>query len=393
MTGSGDLFVMRDPHGIRPAFYYYDDEIFVAASERPVIQTAMNVPLEAVKELTPGAAIIVKKDGAIKTDQILKQLDNQKCSFERIYFSRGSDADIYNERKNLGVLLADRVLKAVDYDIEHTIVSFIPNTAETAYLGLLDGMNNYLTKQKAQEIKALDFSDKEFDKKLNDILSVKLRTEKIAIKDIKLRTFITEGKSRNDMAAHVYDVTYGQVQPGIDNLVVIDDSIVRGTTLKQSIIRILDRLKPKKIVVVSSSPQIRYPDYYGIDMSRMAEFCAFRATIQLLKDRGMQSIIDDVYHSCKAQEHLPKEDVKNYVTRIYEPFTDEEISKKISDMLTDADINAKVEIIFQTIPNLHKAIPNDKGDWYFSGNYPTPGGNKMVNQAFINWYEGSPLKR
>ena len=393
MTGSGDLFVMRDPNGIRPAFYYYDDEIFVAASERPVIQTAMNVPLEAVKELTPGAAIIVKKDGTIKTDQILKQLDNQKCSFERIYFSRGSDADIYKERKNLGVLLADRVLKAVDYDIEHTIVSFIPNTAETAYLGLLDGMNNYLTKQKAQEIKALDFSDKEFDKKLNDILSVKLRTEKIAIKDIKLRTFITEGKSRNDMAAHVYDVTYGQVQPGIDNLVVIDDSIVRGTTLKQSIIRILDRLKPKKIVVVSSSPQIRYPDYYGIDMSRMAEFCAFRATIQLLKDRGMQSIIDDVYHSCKAQEHLPKEDVKNYVTRIYEPFTDEEISKKISDMLTDADINAKVEIIFQTIPNLHKAIPNDKGDWYFSGNYPTPGGNKMVNQAFINWYEGSPLKR
>lgn len=393
MTGSGDLFVMRDPHGIRPAFYYYDDEIFVAASERPVIQTAMNVPFEAVNELTPGAAIIVKKDGTITTDQILKQLDNQKCSFERIYFSRGSDADIYKERKNLGVLLADRVLKAVDYDIEHTIVSFIPNTAETAYLGLLDGMNNYLTKQKAEKIKALDFSDKEFDKKLNDILSVKLRTEKIAIKDIKLRTFITEGKSRNDMAAHVYDVTYGQVQSGIDNLVVIDDSIVRGTTLKQSIIRILDRLKPKKIVVVSSSPQIRYPDYYGIDMSRMAEFCAFRATILLLKDRGMQSIIDDVYHLCKAQEHLPKEDVKNYVTRIYEPFTDEEISKKISEMLTDADINANVEIIFQTIPNLHKAIPNDKGDWYFSGNYPTPGGNKMVNQAFINWYEGSPLKR
>lgn len=393
MTGSGDLFVMRDPHGIRPAFYYYDDEIFVAASERPVIQTAMNVPFEAVNELTPGAAIIVKKDGTITTDQILKQLDNQKCSFERIYFSRGSDADIYKERKNLGVLLADRVLKAVDYDIEHTIVSFIPNTAETAYLGLLDGMNNYLTKQKAEKIQALDFSDKEFDKKLNDILSVKLRTEKIAIKDIKLRTFITEGKSRNDMAAHVYDVTYGQVQSGIDNLVVIDDSIVRGTTLKQSIIRILDRLKPKKIVVVSSSPQIRYPDYYGIDMSRMAEFCAFRATIQLLKDRGMQSIIDDVYHQCKAQEHLPKEEVKNYVTRIYEPFTDEEISKKISEMLTDADINAKVEIIFQTIPNLHKAIPNDKGDWYFSGNYPTPGGNKMVNQSFINWYEGSPLKR
>ena len=393
MTGSGDLFVMRDPHGIRPAFYYYDDEIFVAASERPVIQTAMNVPFEAVNELTPGAAIIVKKDGTITTDQILKQLDNQKCSFERIYFSRGSDADIYKERKNLGVLLADRVLKAVDSDIEHTRVPCIRNTAETAYRGVLDGMNNYLTKQKAEKIKALDFSDKEFDKKLNDILSVKLRTEKIAIKDIKLRTFITEGKSRNDMAAHVYDVTYGQVQSGIDNLVVIDDSIVRGTTLKQSIIRILDRLKPKKIVVVSSSPQIRYPDYYGIDMSRMAEFCAFRATIQLLKDRGMQSIIDDVYHQCKAQEHLPKEEVKNYVTRIYEPFTDEEISKKISEMLTDADINAKVEIIFQTIPNLHKAIPNDKGDWYFSGNYPTPGGNKMVNQSFINWYEGSPLKR
>lgn len=393
MTGSGDLFVMRDPHGIRPAFYYYDDEIFVAASERPVIQTAMNVPLDAVRELRPGSAIIVKKSGSIETDQILPELDNQKCSFERIYFSRGSDADIYNERKKLGVLLAPRVLKAVDYDIEHTIVSFIPNTAETAYLGLIDGMNNYLIERKTEKIKKLDFAAPDFDEKLKAILDVKLRTEKIAIKDIKLRTFITEGKSRNDMAAHVYDVTYGQVKSGIDNLVVIDDSIVRGTTLKQSIIRILDRLKPKKIVVVSSSPQIRYPDYYGIDMSRMAEFCAFRATIQLLKDRGMQNVIDEVYELCKAQEHLPKEQVKNYVTRIYEPFTDEEISDKISVMLTDPDINAKVEIIFQTIPNLHKAIPNDKGDWYFSGNYPTPGGNKMVNQAFINWYEGSPLKR
>lgn len=393
MTGSGDLFVMRDPHGIRPAFYYHDDEIFVAASERPVIQTAMNVPLDAVKELRPGSAIIVKKSGSIETDQILPELDNQKCSFERIYFSRGSDADIYNERKKLGVLLAPRVLKAVDYDIEHTIVSFIPNTAETAYLGLIDGMNNYLIERKTEKIKKLDFAAPDFDEKLKAILDVKLRTEKIAIKDIKLRTFITEGKSRNDMAAHVYDVTYGQVEPGIDNLVVIDDSIVRGTTLKQSIIRILDRLKPKKIVVVSSSPQIRYPDYYGIDMSRMAEFCAFRATIQLLKDRGMQNVIDEVYELCKAQEHLPKEQVKNYVTRIYEPFTDEEISDKISAMLTDTDINAKVEIIFQTIPNLHKAIPKDKGDWYFSGNYPTPGGNKMVNQAFINWYEGSPLKR
>lgn len=393
MTGSGDLFVMRDPHGIRPAFYYHDDEIFVAASERPVIQTAMNVSLDAVKELRPGSAIIVKKSGSIETDQILPELDNQKCSFERIYFSRGSDADIYNERKKLGVLLAPRVLKAVDYDIEHTIVSFIPNTAETAYLGLIDGMNNYLIERKTEKIKKLDFAAPDFDEKLKAILDVKLRTEKIAIKDIKLRTFITEGKSRNDMAAHVYDVTYGQVEPGIDNLVVIDDSIVRGTTLKQSIIRILDRLKPKKIVVVSSSPQIRYPDYYGIDMSRMAEFCAFRATIQLLKDRGMQNVIDEVYELCKAQEHLPKEQVKNYVTRIYEPFTDEEISDKISAMLTDTDINAKVEIIFQTIPNLHKAIPKDKGDWYFSGNYPTPGGNKMVNQAFINWYEGSPLKR
>lgn len=393
MTGSGDLFVMRDPHGIRPAFYYHDDEIFVAASERPVIQTAMNVPLDAVRELRPGSAIIVKKRGSIETDQILPELDNQKCSFERIYFSRGSDADIYNERKKLGVLLAPRVLKAVDYDIEHTIVSFIPNTAETAYLGLIDGMNNYLIERKTEKIKKLDFAAPDFDEKLKAILDVKLRTEKIAIKDIKLRTFITEGKSRNDMAAHVYDVTYGQVKPGIDNLVVIDDSIVRGTTLKQSIIRILDRLKPKKIVVVSSSPQIRYPDYYGIDMSRMAEFCAFRATIQLLKDREMQNVIDEVYELCKAQEHLPKEQVKNYVTRIYEPFTDEEISDKISAMLTDPDINAKVEIIFQTIPNLHKAIPNDKGDWYFSGNYPTPGGNKMVNQAFINWYEGSPLKR
>ena len=384
MTGSGDLFVMRDPHGIRPAFYYYDDEIFVAASERPVIQTAMNVPFEAVNELTPGAAIIVKKDGTITTDQILKQLDNQKCSFERIYFSRGSDADIYKERKNLGVLLADRVLKTVDYDIEHTIVSFIPNTAETAYLGLLDGMNNYLTKQKAEKIKALDFSDKEFDKKLNDILSVKLRTEKIAIKDIKLRTFITEGKSRNDMAAHVYDVTYGQVQSGIDNLVVIDDSIVRGTTLRQSIIRILDRPHPRRMIIVSSAPQIRYPAYYGIDMSSMDQFIAFKAALALLEERGMGSIVHQVYEKIKAANGCTDE---NYVKEIYAPFSDEEISAKIAELLTPEGITTPVTLIFQTVEGLHRSCPNHPGDWYFTGDYPTPGGLRMLNRAFMAYVE------
>lgn len=392
-TGSGDIFILRDPHGIRPAFYYTDDDIFVAASERPVIQTVMNVDQENIQELKPGAALIVDKACHISEQQILPTLDNQRCSFERIYFSRGSDKDIYQERKSLGEALAQRVLEAVNYDIDHTVLSFIPNTAEVAYMGLVEGINKYLQKLKFQEIKKLSPTTLDFDTKLKAIISRGIRTEKIAIKDIKLRTFITEGKSRNDLAAHVYDVTYGQVTPHVDNLIVIDDSIVRGTTLKQSIIRIMDRLHPKKIVIVSSSPQVRFPDYYGIDMSRMAEFCAFRAAIELLKERKMEWRIDEVYLKSKKQQDAPKENIKNYVKEIYKPFTDDEISGKIAQMLTDKDIQTQVEIIYQTIEGLHSAIPNHPGDWYFSGDYPTPGGNKMVNQAFINWYEGHALKR
>ena len=393
ITGSGDMFVLRDPHGIRPAFYYSDDEIFVAASERPVIQTTMRVEVNQVKELAPGSAVIVKKNGDIEVANILPELENKRCSFERIYFSRGSDADIYNERKQLGRSLAEQILKAVDYDVDHTILSFIPNTAEIAYIGMVEGMNEYVRKEQENRILSLDRESADYSKKIKEILSHKLRIEKIAIKDIKLRTFITEGKSRNDLAAHVYDVTYGQVENYVDNLVVIDDSIVRGTTLKQSIVRILDRLHPKKIVIVSSSPQVRYPDYYGIDMSRMAEFCAFRAAIALLKERKMDSIIEDVYNKCKVQEDFKKEDVVNYVKEIYAPFSDEDISAKISEMITDNDIEAQVELIYQSIEGLHNSIPNCPGDWYFTGDYPTPGGNKMVNKAFINWYEGNPDKR
>ncbi len=392
-TGSGDLFALRDPHGIRPAYYYADDEIFVAASERPVIQTVMNVDANRVQELTPGAAITVSKAGSIEVTQILEELDNKRCSFERIYFSRGSDVDIYRERKTLGRKLAPQILKAVDYDLEHTVLSFIPNTAEVAYIGMIEGMSEYLENQKYNDIKALNPASTDYNNKLKTILSQKLRVEKLAIKDIKLRTFITEGKSRNDLAAHVYDVTYGQVIPGVDNLVVIDDSIVRGTTLKQSIIRIMDRLHPKKIVIVSSSPQVRYPDYYGIDMSRMAEFCAFRAAVALLHDRKMEHVIDEVYRKSIAQKDLPKEQIVNYVKEIYRPFTAEEISHKIAKMLTDDDINADVEIIYQSLENMHEAIPGNPGDWYFSGNYPTPGGNKMINQAYINYWEGNTMKR
>ncbi len=393
IIGSGDMFVMRDPHGIRPAFYYCDDEIFVAASERPVIQTTMRVEVEQVKELQPGSAVIVKKNGEIETSSILSEQENKRCSFERIYFSRGSDADIYNERKLLGRNLAEKILRSVNYDVDHTILSFIPNTAEIAYIGMVEGMNDYVREQQEQMILSLDRNAADYSGQIKEILSHRLRIEKIAIKDIKLRTFITEGKSRNDLAAHVYDVTYGQVNAGVDNLVVIDDSIVRGTTLKQSIIRILDRLHPKKIVIVSSSPQVRYPDYYGIDMSRMAEFCAFRAAIALLKERNMEHVITDVYNKCKAQENFKKEQVVNYVTDIYKHFTDEEISAKIADMIKDDDINAEVELIYQSIDGLHKSITECPGDWYFTGDYPTPGGNKMVNKAFINWYEGNPDKR
>ena len=382
--GSGDIFVLRDPHGIRPAFYYCDDEIFVAASERPVLQTALNIPRREVHELDPGAAITVNKAGDVKITQILPQLKNERCSFERIYFSRGSDADIYKERKELGRNLAPQIVKAVNGDLDHTVLSFIPNTAETAYIGMIEGIDSFLQEKKKKEIMALDAKAPDYGEQLSKILNKRLRAEKIAIKDIKLRTFIAEGESRNELAAHVYDVTYGQIQNNVDNLVIIDDSIVRGTTLRQSILRILDRLHPKKIVIVSSSPQVRYPDYYGIDMSRMAEFCAFRAAIQLLKEQGKQCIIDGVYRKSKAQEGKPKEEVVNYVTEIYKPFSQEEVSAKIAEMLTDDDINAQVQIIYQSIEGLHKSIPNNPGDWYFSGNYPTPGGNKMVNQAFIN---------
>lgn len=391
--GSGDIFVLRDPHGIRPAFYYCDDEIFVAASERPVLQTALNIPRREVHELAPGAAITVNKAGDVKITQILPQLKNERCSFERIYFSRGSDADIYKERKELGRNLAPQIVKAVNGDLDHTVLSFIPNTAETAYIGMIEGIDSFLQEKKKKEIMALDAKAPDYGERLSKILNKRLRAEKIAVKDIKLRTFIAEGESRNELAAHVYDVTYGQIQNNVDNLVIIDDSIVRGTTLRQSILRILDRLHPKKIVIVSSSPQVRYPDYYGIDMSRMAEFCAFRAAIQLLKEQGKQCIIDGVYRKSKAQEGKPKEEVVNYVTEIYKPFSQEEVSAKIAEMLTDDDINAQVQIIYQSIEGLHKSIPNNPGDWYFSGNYPTPGGNKMVNQAFINWYEGNTMKR
>ena len=387
--GSGDMFALRDPHGIRPAFYYVNDEIVVVASERPVIQTTMNVAIDDVKELTPGSAISVNRAGDVKITDILGQQKNERCSFERIYFSRGSDRDIYCERKALGRELAPAILRAVNYDLDNTVLSFIPNTAEVAYIGMIEGLDNYRRGEQIKLIEQLNPSDPDYSRKIEHILSHHLRVEKLAIKDIKLRTFIAEGDSRNDLAAHVYDVTYGLVKTGIDNLVVIDDSLVRGTTLRQSIIRILDRLKPKKIVIVSSSPQVRYPDYYGIDMSRMGEFAAFRAAMALLKERGMCKVIDDVYRKCKAQENLPKEMVVNYVTEIYSPFSDEEISRKIADMLTPEGTNAEIEIIYQSLDGLHKSIPNHPGDWYFSGNYPTPGGNKMVNRAFINYYEGN----
>lgn len=392
-NGSGDIFILRDPNGIRPCFYYLDDEAFVAASERPVIQTAMNVRIGDIKELEPGEAIMVSKHGKVTIKQILPKLDNQKCSFERIYFSRGSDADIYKERKLLGKNLTEKILKAVDYDLDNTILSFIPNTAEVAYIGMCEGVDEYEKEQQCKEILKLDSHAPDFPEKIKEILNKRVRKEKIAIKDIKLRTFIAEGKSRNELAAHVYDVTYGQVKNDVDNLVIIDDSIVRGTTLKQSIVRILDRLHPKRIVVVSSSPQVRYPDYYGIDMSRMAEFCAFRAAIALIQERGMGDLITSTYKRCKAQEDWKKEDVVNYVKEIYAPFTDEEISDKIAEMITGPEIKAEVKLVYQSIEGLHNAIPNHPGDWYFSGNYPTPGGNKMVNQAFINWYEGNPDKR
>lgn len=353
------------------------------------IQTALNVDVDSVKELTPGAAIIVSKNNDVRIEQILPQLDYKHCSFERIYFSRGSDRDVYLERKSLGRQLTPKILEAVDGDLEHTIFSFIPNTAEVAYMGMVEGLYAHLEQLKLKRIMALDHNSADYEEQVHNILHQRLRTEKIAIKDIKLRTFITEGNQRNDLAAHVYDVTYGQVQDGVDNLVVIDDSIVRGTTLRQSIIRILDRLHPRRIVIVSSSPQVRFPDYYGIDMRKMSEFIAFRAAIQLLKERKMQHVIDEVYARCKAQEGLPKEEVVNHVVDIYAPFTDDEVSQQIARMVTSEDIHAEVKLVYQSVEGMHNAIPTAPGDWYFTGDYPTPGGNKMVNQAYINWYENN----
>ena len=386
ITGSGESFSVRDPWGIRPAFYYADDEIVVLASERPVIQTAMNVHAEDIKELNRGEAIFISKSGGFRTAQIMEPKENKACSFERIYFSRGSDVDIYRERKKLGETLVPSILKAVDYDVKHTVFSFIPNTAEVAYFGMQEGLNNYLNKLKKEWI--ADRSHLLQEEELDQILSMRVRAEKVAIKDIKLRTFIAEGNSRNDLAAHVYDITYGSLEPYVDNLVIIDDSIVRGTTLKQSIIGILDRLHPRKIVIVSSSPQVRYPDYYGIDMSRMNEFIAFKAAIALLKDRGMESVIEDVYHKAKKQdEETPVSEMVNYVKEIYAPFTDREISAKMVELLTPQGTHAKVEIVYQTLEGLHASCPNHPGDWYFSGNYPTPGGVRMVNKAFIDYFE------
>ena len=385
LTGSGESFSVRDPWGIRPAFYYADDEIVVLASERPVIQTAMNVRAGDIKELQRGEAMFISKDGRFRTSQIVESEENKACSFERIYFSRGSDVDIYRERKKLGENLVHPILKAVDYDIKHTVFSFIPNTAEVAYFGMQEGLNNYLNKLKKEWI--ADRSHLLQEEELDQILSMRVRAEKVAIKDIKLRTFIAEGNSRNDLAAHVYDITYGSIEPFVDNLVVIDDSIVRGTTLKQSIIGILDRLHPRKIVIVSSSPQVRYPDYYGIDMSRMNEFIAFKAAVALLKERGMESVITEAYWKAKKQQAKEEGPIVNYVKEIYEPFTDEEISAKMVDLLTPAGTRAKVEIVYQTLEGLHASCPNHPGDWYFSGDYPTQGGARMVNNAFIHYME------
>jgi len=386
MFGHGDAFVMRDPWGIRPAFYYYDDEIVVVASERPVIQTVMNVRAESVSEVKPGEALIIKKDGSVSNKMIRVPHTRRSCSFERIYFSRGSDKDIYQERKKLGRLLSPAILKSIDYNIEDTVFSFIPNTSETAFYGLVQGVRQYCVDWKIKQLKERNGSIT--NEEMEAVLSVEPRVEKLAIKDVKLRTFIADDASRDDLVAHVYDVTYGIIRNNVDTLVIIDDSIVRGTTLKKSILKILDRLHPKKIIVVSSAPQIRYPDCYGIDMAVLDKFIAFNATIELLKDTNQEHVIDEVYRKCKEQENLPKEEIVNYVKEIYRQFKAEEVSAKIAELLKPDDCNAEVEIIYQTIENLHEACPNDTGDWYFTGNYPTPGGNKVVNTSFINYVEG-----
>ncbi len=386
--GHGDAFVTRDPWGIRPAYFYYDDEIVVVASERPVIQTAINVRYCQVQELKPGHAIIIRKNGHVSDELVRVPQERKSCSFERIYFSRGSDRDIYHERKQLGYLLAPTLLEKVDYDIDNTVFSYIPNTAETAYLGLMEGVREQIKKRQCDQVLSEQAKGEVSRERFLEIMRHEPRFEKIPIKDVKMRTFITADSGRDNMVGHVYDVTYGVVKNLQDTLVVIDDSIVRGTTLKRSILRILDRLHPKKVIVVSSAPQIRYPDCYGIDMAKLGDFCAFAAAIELLKETGREDIIQATYKACKEQQNLPKEEIVNCVKDIYKPFSVEEISKKIAQMLTPEDMHAEVEIVFQTVENLHKACPNDSGDWYFTGNYPTPGGNKVVNTAFINYMEG-----
>jgi amidophosphoribosyltransferase len=386
MVGHGDAFVLRDPSGIRPAFYYEDEEVVVVTSERPAIQTAFNVPVESIKEIDPGQALIIKKDASIQLKQIKEPLEKKACSFERIYFSRGSDTDIYQERKELGRSIVPEILKGINHDVKNSVFSFIPNTAETAFYGMVDGIENYLDQVKKKKI--IELGSNPNENQLDDILAIRTRVEKIAIKDAKLRTFITQDDVRDDLVTHVYDITYGAVKKGVDSLVVLDDSIVRGTTLKQSIFRILDRLGPRKIVIVSSAPQIRYPDCYGIDMAKLGDFIAFKAAIELLKDTGKEKTIKEVYKKCKAQEDLPKNEIRNYVKEIYAPFSAVEISTKISELLTPQDVNADIQIIYQTIEGLHAAVPNHTGDWYFTGNYPTPGGQKVVNKSFINYFEG-----
>jgi amidophosphoribosyltransferase len=389
LLGHGDAFVSRDPAGIRPAFYYQDDEIVVVASERPVIQTVFNVPFNKIQEITPGHALIIKKNGTVLDEKVREATIKKACSFERIYFSRGSDAEIYQERKNLGKLLMPAVLKAVNNDTDNTVFSYIPNTAETSFYGMVEAANDFLNQRKIAAILANKESLSE--EKLQEILSVKLRSEKIAIKDVKLRTFITEDSSRDDMVAHVYDVTYGVIKP-TDNLVIIDDSIVRGTTLKKSIIKMMDRLHPKKLVIVSSAPQIRYPDCYGIDMAKLETLVAFQAMMELLKENNKYHLVDEVYIKCKAQEHKVDAEVVNYVNELYNQFTDEQISDKIAQMLTEDSVKTEVKIIFQSVENLHQACPNHKGDWYFTGHYPTDGGNRVVNRAFMNFYEGKDAR-
>ncbi|MCX2432424.1 MULTISPECIES: class II glutamine amidotransferase [unclassified Pedobacter] len=387
MVGNGDSFIMRDPAGIRPAYYYYDDEIVVAASERPALQTAFNIQFKDVKEIDPGHALIIKKNGEVSMQQFREPTERLSCSFERIYFSKGSDVEIYRERKQLGRLLSDKILQAVNYDLKNTVFSFIPNTAEVAFFGMVDGVQQYVRRHQKDIL--LHQKQELSDEELEALLSLAPRVEKLAVKDVKLRTFITQDADRSEMVAHVYDTTYGIINNHQDTLVALDDSIVRGTTLKQSIIKIVDRLHPKKIIIVSSAPQIRYPDCYGIDMSRMGQFVAFDAAIQLLTERGMWQVIEDVYAKCKASLLLPKEEIVNHVKEIYKPFTPEEISAKIAQIITPKGTVAEVEVIYQSLENLHEACPKNKGDWYFSGNYPTPGGNKVVNKAFINWKEGN----